>query len=289
MQKIKNHKINLQETKNVVIFILILNLIVLLAKVFAGIITKSLSILGDAAHSTSDALNNLVALAIITHAHKPADEEHPYGHGKFETLGAFGIVAFLAIAAVEIIRGSLVRLIHPVELPLFSKNVVYLLISTLIVNLLVWIYERKKGKELKSDFLIADSSHTGSDVLITISVLASQYFIAKKMFWTDPILAIVIAGFIVKAGYEIVKNTVPILVDERWVNAKEIRTSAMSVHGVTSCYDIYSRQSPDQAYIECKIKVTPKDVKSAHKIADEVENKLKSDFGNCKVTVHVEP
>ena len=289
MQNITNHKINLKETKNVVVFILILNLIVLAVKIFAGIATKSLSILGDAAHSTSDALNNFVALAILAHANKPADEEHPYGHGKFETLGAFGIVAFLAVAAVEIIRGSFVRLIHPVELPLFSKAVVFLLVFTLIINLFVWIYERKKGRELKSSFLIADSSHTGSDVLITISVLASQYFISRKMFWTDPILAMIIAGFIIKAGYEIVKNTVPILVDERWINAKEIRTSVMSIQGVTSCYDIYSRKSPDQAYIECKIKVTSKDLKSAHKIADEVENKLKSDFGECKISVHIEP
>ena len=109
------------------------------------------------------------------------------------------------------------------------------------------------------------------------------------MYWTDPFLAIVIALIIVKAGYEIVRNTVPILVDERWVSSKEILKSVLSVQGVTDCYNIYSRKSPDSAYIECKIRVVPKDLQGAHKIADMVENKLKEDFGQCTATIHIEP
>ena len=167
--------------KNVLWIILFLNLIVLLIKIFAGVITRSLSILGDAAHSAADTVNNFVGLVVLKYASEPPDREHPYGHGKYETLAAFAIIVFLAIASVEIIHGSLNRLIHPVELPLFKIEVVWLLAITLVVNIIVWIYERSKGKELKSDLLIADSSHTGSDVLITISVLGSQMFIARGM------------------------------------------------------------------------------------------------------------
>lgn len=275
--------------KKVLWIILFLNFIVLIIKIFAGIITRSLSILGDAAHTAVDTLNNFVGLVVLKYASEPPDKQHPYGHGKFETLAAFGIVIFLAITCVEIVRGSFNRLIHPVELPLFKSEVVWLLILTLIVNLVVWFYERNKGKELKSDLLVADSSHTGSDVLITISVLGSQFFIARKMYWIDPIIAILIAIFIARAGYEIVTRTVPILVDEAWIDPKVISETVTSVNGVTDCYDVYSRRGPSYAFIECKIKVIPKDLYSAHKIADEVEDKLKFDFGNCKVTVHVEP
>lgn len=275
--------------KNVLWIILVLNLIVLLIKIFAGVITRSLSILGDAAHSAADTLNNLVGLVVLKYASEPPDKEHPYGHGKYETLAAFAIIVFLAIASVEIIHGSLNRLIHPVELPLFKKEVVWLLLITLVINIVVWIYERNKGKELKSDLLIADSSHTGSDVLITFSVLGSQIFIAKGMYWIDPIVAIVIAGFIAKAGYEIVTRTAPILVDEAWLDPKLVREATMSVKDVVDCYDIYSRRGPYSAFIECKIKVVPKDLYTAHQVADKVEEKLKEDFGNCKATVHVEP
>ncbi len=277
------------ETKNVLWMIFFFNLLVLIIKIFAGIITRSLSILGDAAHSAADTLNNLVGLVVLKFASEPPDKEHPYGHGKYETLAAFAIIVFLAIACVEIVHGSFNRLIHPVKLPLFKNEVVWLLIITLIINLFVWLYERQKGKQLKSDLLIADSSHTGSDVLITLSVLASQFFIAKGMYLIDPIVAILITGFIAKAGYEIVTSTVPILVDEAWLDPKLVSETVMSVKDVIDCYDIYSRRGPYSAFIECKIKVVPKDLYTAHQVADKVEDKLKNDYGNCKVTVHVEP
>lgn len=275
--------------KRVLWIILFLNLFVLLIKIFAGIVTGSLSIFGDAAHSGADTLNNLVGLVVLRLASEPPDKKHPYGHGKYETLGAFAIVIFLAIATVEIIQSSLGRLIHPVKLPLFSKEVVWLLILTLVVNIFVWIYERNQGKKLKSDLLVADSSHTASDVLVTISVLAAQFFIAREMYWVDPVLAILIAIFIGKAAYEIITSTVPVLVDEAWVDAQSVSKIVKSIDGVKDCYDIYSRKGPYSAFIECKVKVIPKDLYNAHKIADQIEEKFKNDFGNCKVTVHLEP
>ncbi len=277
------------ETKKVLWIILILNIIVLIIKIFAGIVTSSLSILGDAAHSAADTLNNAVGLIVIRYATEPPDKQHPYGHGKFETLAAFGIVIFLAIACVEIVQSSIGRMLHPVELPLFKKEIVWLLIFTLIINVLVWAYERDKGRKLKSDLLIADSSHTGSDVLITLSVLGSQIFIANKMYWIDPVLAIIISIIIAKAGYEILSSTIPVLVDAAWLDSKEIKKSVLSVNDVTDCYDIYSRKGPYSAFIECTIKVKPKDLYNAHKVADDVEKNLKEDFGRCKITVHVEP
>ena len=278
-----------RETKKVLWIILLLNALVLFIKIFAGVVTLSLSILGDAAHSAADTLNNLVGLIVMRYATEPPDKQHPYGHGKFETLAAFGIVIFLAIACVEIVQSSLGRIFHPVELPLFKKEIVWLLIFTLVINIIVWLYERNKGKELKSDLLIADSSHTASDVLITLSVLGSQIFIAQKMYWVDPILAIIISMLIVKAGYEILSRTVPILVDAAWLNPKDIKKSVLTITDVVDCYDIYSRRGPYSAFIECKIKVKPKDLYSAHKVADKVEEKIKEDFGRCKIMVHVEP
>ena len=289
MQQIKETNLYSHDVKKVLLIILILNLIVLLIKIFAGIVTRSLAILGDAAHSTSDMLNNIVGLVVLKYAVEPADKQHPYGHGKFETLAAFGIVIFLAIAGVELLQSSITRLMHPVKLPLFKPEIVWLLVLTLVINLFVWLYERNKGKKLKSDLLIADSSHTGSDVLITLSVLAAQIFIAREIYWIDPVIAILIALFIAKAAYEILVRTIPVLVDEAWLDPNEIKKAVLSINDVTHCYDVYSRRSPHIAFIECKIKVVPKDLYSAHKVADKVEEKLKEDFGECKATVHVEP
>ncbi len=277
------------EVKKVLFIVLLLNLLVLFIKIIAGAMTRSLSIWGDAVHSAIDTVNNMVGLVILKYATEPPDTKHPYGHGKFETLAAFGIVVFLAIACVEIIHGSISRLLHPVKLPIFKIEVVWLLIITLIVNVFVWIYERNIGKKVNSALLVADASHTGSDVLITISVLASQLFVARGMYWIDPVIAILISLFIAKAGYEIVTSTVPILVDEAWLVPEIVSKTVLSVNDVLDCYDIYSRRGPYSAFIECKIKVKPKDLFTAHKVADEVEDKLKNEFGNCHVMVHVEP
>lgn len=278
-----------QETKKVLWIVLFLNFIVLAIEIFAGIITSSLSIAGDAAHTISDTLNNVVGLIVMQYAIQPPDKQHPYGHGKFETLAAFGIVIFLAIACVEIVQSSVGRMFHPVELPLFKKEVVWLLILTLIINIIIWTYERNKGLKLKSDLLIADSSHTGSDVLIKLSVLGSQIFIAQKMYWVDSLVAIFISLFIAKAGYEILSSTIPVLVDAAWLDPKAIKLSVLAIEDVTDCYDIYSRKTPYLSFIECKIKVKPKDLYNAHKVADLVEEKIKEDFGKCKVTIHIEP
>lgn len=278
-----------QQVKKVLWIVLILNLLVFAIELFAGIVTRSLSIFSDAAHTMIDSSNNILGLVVLTLAAKPPDKEHPYGHGKFETLAAFAIVAFLAITCIEIIQASAGRLLHPVKLPLFNKGVLFLLFITLVLNLIIWSYERFQGIKLKSSLLLADSSHTGSDILVKLSVIGSQFFIAREMYWVDPLIAILITFFIAKAGYEILMRTLPVLVDGVWLDPEVIRKSATEVDGIISCYEIYSRQSPYTNFIECKIKVIPKDLYGAHKVADKVEEKLKQDFGDCKITVHVEP
>lgn len=277
------------EIQKVLKIILYLNVFVLILKIIAGFTTQSLSILGDAAHSTSDMLNNIVGIIVIKHASNPPDKNHPYGYGKIETLAAFGIVTFLAVAFIEIMQSAVGRLLHPVELPLFRPEVVFMLIATLIINLFVWIYERKKAKELNSNFLLADSSHTGSDVLMTVTVLCSQFFIARGMHSIDAIVAIIIAIFIAKAAHEIVMDTVPVLLDRAWLDDLQIENSVLKVPGVTKCYDIYSRKSPNSAFIELKINVIPKDLLGAHEVADNVEDALIKEFGDCKIMIHIEP
>src|SRR3990167_5230193 len=107
MIEAQSHNKHSHEAKKVLWIILFLNIVVLGIEIFAGVITRSLSILGDAAHSGIDSLNNIVGLIALRYALEPPDSKHPYGHGKFETLAAFGIVIFLAITCVEIVQNSL--------------------------------------------------------------------------------------------------------------------------------------------------------------------------------------
>jgi len=276
--------------RRVFIGLLVANLAVVAAKSFVGLRAGSLAILGSALDSSVDALNNVLALIVVRLAAKEPDEDHPYGHGKFETLGALAIVGFLSITCFELIRGAVNELLqgaHPVGV---TDSQLAVLVLTLGVNVVIAWYENRRGRELRSELLIADAAHTRADVLITVGVLAGVLFARQGWWWIDPVVAIAVALVIVQVAYRILVRTVPVLVDQRALPTGEIRQTAETVPGVKSAYGIRSRGPSDLRYAEVTIAVDPKaDVAAAHAIADQVEERLKQDLQLHEVTVHVEP
>ena len=276
--------------RRVFIGLLVANLAVVAAKSLVGLRAGSLAILGSALDSSVDALNNVLALIVVRVAAKEPDEDHPYGHGKFETLGALAIVGFLSITCFELIRGAVNELLqgaHPVGV---TDSQLAVLVLTLGVNAVIAWYENRRGRELRSELLVADAAHTRADVLITIGVLAGVLFARQGWWWIDPVVAIAVALVIVLVAYRILVRTVPVLVDQRALPTGEIRQTAETVPGVKSAYGIRSRGPSDLRYAEVTIAVDPRaDVAAAHAIADQVEERLKQDLQLHEVTVHVEP
>jgi len=276
--------------RRVFLGLLVANLIVVGAKSFVGLKSGSLAILGSALDSSVDALNNVLALIVVRVAAKEPDEDHPYGHGKFETLGALGIVGFLSITCFELIRGAVNELLqgpHPVGVTDFQLVV---LVLTLGVNVVIAWYENRRGRELRSELLVADAAHTRVDALITVGVLTGVLFARQGWWWADPAVAIVVALLIVLVAYRILVRTVPVLVDQRALPTHEIQKIAERVPGVKSAYGIRSRGPSDLRYAEVTIGVDREaDVAAAHAIADQVEERLKRDLQLHEVTVHVEP
>src|SRR5881409_3198630 len=174
------------QVRRVLLGLLLANLLVVGAKFAVGITAHSLSVLGDTLHSTVDALNNVLALVVVRVASKAPDEDHPYGHGKFETLGALGIVGFLSITCFELVRGAVNELLqgpHPVGVTDFQLVV---LVLTLGVNVVIAWYENRRGRELRSELLVADAAHTRTDALITVGVLIGVLFARQGWWWVDP-------------------------------------------------------------------------------------------------------
>src|SRR6266566_2911974 len=236
--------------RRVFIGLLVANLAVVGVKLAVGLSSGSLAVLGGAVDSCVDALNNVLALIVVRVAAKEPDEDHPYGHGKFETLGALAIVGFL---------------------------------------LITW-YEHRRGTELGSELLVADAAHTRADVFITVGVLVSILLTRQGWWWIDSALAIVVALVIVFVAYRILERTVPVLVDQRAIPTRDIQETAQAVPGVKGAYGIRSRGPSDLRYAEVTIAVDRHaDVESAHAIADQVEERLKRDLQLHEVTVHVEP
>ncbi len=278
------------QIKRVLLGLLVANLAVVGAKAVIGVSTGSLAVLGDAVHSSVDAVNNVLALAVMWVAAREPDEEHPYGHTKFETLGALAIVMFLSIGAFELVRGSVTRLAHGPEPLLISGAQLAVLGSTLAINTAVAIYETRRGRELQSDILLADAAHTRADVFITLGVLAGVALSRAGFAFADPLVALVVAGVIVWVAWGIIRQSIPVLVDQHALPAGHIRETAERVAGVRSAYHIRSRGAPYLRFAEVTIAVDGKaTVEAAHHIADAVEHQLREQLQLHEVVVHVEP
>src|SRR5438309_5829051 len=183
--------------RRVFVGLLVANLAVVGVKLWVGFESGSLAILGGAVDSCVDALNNVLALIVIRVAAKEPDEDHPYGHGKFETLGALAIVGFLSITCFELVRGAVNHLVsgtHRVEV---SDWQLTLLVLTLGVNVLITWYEHRRGTELGSELLVADAAHTRADVFVTVGVVVSVLLMRQGWWWADSAVAIVVALVIV--------------------------------------------------------------------------------------------
>ncbi len=278
------------QVRRVLWWVLLANIAVIVAKLWIGLRSGSIAVLGDAAHSGVDAINNVVGLFAVRLAAAPPDDQHPYGHGKFETLAAFAVAAFLSITCFELLEGAIGRLVSGGAPPRVEPIMFAVLGGAMIVNLAVARAESRYARLLDSEMLEADARHTASDVLVTAAVLGGLLLVSLGLGAADAILAILVAGVIAHSGFEILRRTVPVLVDERALEAERIRTVALQTHGVLEASQIRSRGRRSEAFAELTIHVDPAEsVVSAHEIADEVERRLEDDVGFSRVVVHVEP
>jgi cation diffusion facilitator family transporter len=279
--------------RRVLLITLALNLAVVIGKFIAGFLAGSLSVISDAVHSSVDSLNNIVGLVIMKYATAEPDDEHPYGHAKFETLAAFAIAGFLFVTCYQIAVSAISRLITPSpNPPAVNALTVGVMVATIIVNIIVTVYEQREGKRLQSDFLIADAVHTRSDVLVSFSVLAGLGLVKLGYVWLDPLIALGIAVVIAWNGYKIFKATVPVLVDAAPVPAEQIARLVATVPGVHSAHDIRSRVQGGTMYVEMHLHMQPNvepDPIKTHALTEEIERRLEAQFGRVIATIHVEP
>ena len=290
---------NRAQVRRVLWLTLLLNLFVMALKFTLGIATGSLSLQADALHSVTDSVNNVLGLITNRFSSPKPDREHPYGHQKFEAVGALGIAAFLGIACFEILRGAVERIFlstESVEVRVGSAEL-WLLLIVLGVNIFVAFYERNVGQKVNSPILIADAKHTMSDIWVTIIVIAGLVGIwqaenlnVPQLRWLDVVLAFPVALLVFQSGWEVISDNLPWLVDEMAIAPEAIYKIATEVPGVISCHDIASRGVLGrQVFIEMHLIVDTDDLIEAHLITEEIEDRLEERFGTVRVLIHVEP
>lgn len=269
-----------------------LNLLVAIMKISYGYAFHILSVRADGFHSLTDMLNNTIALGGVWIASRPPDEEHPYGHYKFELFAAGVIGLSLLVVAWDVVTDAIARFQGKAgDLPEISIATFGVLGATLAVNIFVAIWEHKKGKELDSQVLISDAVHTKSDVLVTLGVMAAAVFI----HWGYPLADLIAAGgvavFIGFAGVDILRNNLRYLADTALIEPERVREIASAVPGVASAHKVRTRGLPGAVYMDLHIQIAPHlNVTKAHLVTHEVINAIKKGIeGIADVTVHTEP
>jgi cation diffusion facilitator family transporter len=276
--------------RRVLVITLVLNLLVVVLKSIVGFWTGSLSLLADALHSVTDSANNVLGLATNQLASPRPDRDHPYGHQKYEAVGALGIAAFLGIACFEILQSAVEGLLLGREPVSMSAIALWIMIVVLGVNIVVAFYERRVGLRLGSNILIADAHHTMSDVWITISVLGGLVGVWLGWNWLDLFMAFPVALLVFKSGWEVLRENLPWLVDEMAIAPEAIHQTVMQVPGVVNCHEIASRGLLGrQVFIDMHLIVEPRDLEDAHEITEHVEALLEEKYGPARITIHLEP
>ncbi len=280
----------LQRVRHVLIYTLALNMLVALAKIIYGFKIDSISMFSDGFHSFFDGISNVIGLVGIWIAVRPPDESHPYGHRKFETLSTIAIAVLIFFVGYEILKKAYHGLKEPhiIEVTLMSFIIMAI---TLLVNVGVMTYERRKGKELHSDFLLADALHTNTDIFVSISVIIS--LIAAKIGYPtiDAAAAVIIAFLIVKMGFGVLKSATDVLTDAARIDTREIKDIVMLIEGIKECHEIRTRGREDAVHIDLHILIDPQEpIHKAHELAHSVEEVIKKEFPSViDVVVHIEP
>jgi cation diffusion facilitator family transporter len=267
-----------------------LNVAVSAGKIAVGKLSGSLSMVADGYHSLVDGSNNVIGLIVLTFAYAPPDRGHPYGHRKFETAATLGIGLALLGLAYQVVEGAFAsfRNVRLPEIGLLNWTV---MAATLGVNVFVAWYEAREGRRLGSEYLIADATHTRSDIYVTLGVVASFAGARAGQYWVDSLVAFGIAVFIAVLAVRILVGSFNVLTDRAVLAPESVSAIALSVPGVKGCRDVRTRGGRDAVYVDLVVFLDGDlALRAAHDVADRVEAALKSAHPQIvDVVLHLEP
>lgn len=278
------------EIRRVLWGVLVLNMLVAGAKMITGILTGAVAMIADGFHSSMDASSNIVGLVGTKIAAQPPDEEHPYGHRRFETLATLAIGGLLLVAAWEILQTMVDRLLYGGE-PNVTPLSFVVMISTMVINLGVTIYERRRGHALRSDILLADAAHTASDFFVSLSVLVSLALSALGYAWADIAIALLIVVVIGRVGLGIIRQTSNVLADQQTLDPRAVERLIATVPGVDEIVRVRSRGPVDAVHVDIDARVQPAvTADHAYAIARSVKERVTDTYPQVEeVQVHFAP
>ncbi len=267
-------------------------LVLIVLKLAAWLITDSVSLLSSLADSAMDALASLVNLFAVRHALQPADSEHRFGHGKAEPLAGLGQAAFISASGIYLIFEAIGRLIEPRAIEQGAFGLGVMMISIAVTGALV-AYQRSVVRRTDSLAIRADSVHYATDILVNAGVIVSLLLV-MFLDWgaADPIVALIIAGFIIYSAFRIARQSLNHLMDRELPDADRYRIKkiALGHPSVIDCHDLKTRAAGLNSFIQLHISMDGGlSLDESHIISDAVEQDILAAFPNAEVIIHADP
>lgn len=277
----------------------VVNMLLLIFKFVAGIVGNSAAMVADAVHSLSDFVTDIVVILFVRLSGRPADEDHGYGHGKFETLATlfvslvlFGVAVMLFVGGVK----DIVAVAHGRQLAEPTMVALIAAVISIIAKELLYHYTVKCGEKLNSQVVVANAWHHRSDAFSSIGVLAGvggAMFLGGRWAVLDPIAATIVSLFIVKVAYSLLMPSLEELLERSLPKDVEQRIEQiiLSVDGVSSPHHLRTRRIGSAYAIEVHIRMDGNlTLTQAHAVTTAVERLLKQEFGDSThVGIHTEP
>lgn len=270
--------------------ILFANWAVAALKLGYGLVSGSAALSADGLHSFIDGASNVIGLVAMWVAAQPPDDNHPYGHEKFEALASLAIGAMIGIGMFELGRMSVSALVAN-HRPEVSTTMIAATVVTLAVNLVVTTLETREGKRLNSTLLLADAQHTMSDVFVSIVVIVSLILSRMGVSRADGLVGLAVLGFVARAAWKVIRQAAEPLSDTVRIDPQALLGLVTAIAGVRNVHHVRSRGMADSVRVDLKIDVDPaQSVADAHRVADAVEAAIQVAFPHVsEVIVHVEP
>ena len=268
------------------------NSLLVILKLTVGIFSGAISIISEAAHSAVDLIASLIAYLSLRKASMPPDNTHAYGHGKIENIAATIEALLIISVAFWIIYESFDKMASK-TVPAFLEYGIVIMLISIVVN--YWVSGKlyKVAALTDSNALEADALHLRTDIWTSVGVLVALVIIKiTGLYWMDPLIAIIVALIILRAGYKMTKKNLYELTDVSLSTEEEtiIHETIQAHPSIISFHQLRTRRSGSSKLIDMHI-ILEKDMPlyEAHDVCDEIETKLKELLGECDITIHIEP
>jgi len=284
---------HIQDNRKVIAAVVsvISNITITAAKIAAAIFSGSVSVLSEALHSFGDVVASLIAFFTVRVSDKPADREHPYGHGKFEPFAGLIEALLLMIAGIYVGYEAFLRLFHP--RPIEVDIAFVIIMASAILNIFISTYIGKVARETDSDALRADAMHLKADVITSAGVLLALFFVRwTKNLVFDPIIALILTLWILFSAGKIAFQSFQLLMDVK-LSDEELATieNILKTHpGIYDFHQLRTRKSGSYRHVDAHILVNDNlSLIQAHELTEEVEDRIRQSLPNVLISLHVEP